>query len=739
MTPAASAISQGFSARWRKAALLGAMLQIGVGGTAWAKDATSDADPDAGAEADAQGNRAGDIVVTAQHRDTQLLKTPIAINAITSKQLEDSAVRRLNDLAGMAAGVTMPNQTLANQAIFIRGVGTAIASANPSVGVYIDDVYIPRPYGIGWYGSLPDVDQIEILHGPQGTLYGQSSSAGALKINSRTPDDHTKGLAELGIGNDNSREARGYISGAIVPGTLAASLAGAYIHRGGPDYNATLGRKVGKIDNLQLRGIVSYKPTSNFDAKLSVDYMRDRGEYRTAAPTTKPDGSPNSLRTTYSDIDPSQPYSGLGATLRLEYRPSDTVTLRSITAARGFDTTTPVDSDGLPTYKSGFIRDVNQRQISQEFQVLASLGRLDLTAGLSLYRERLNTDRWSWTNNAFSYIRSRNVAENAGAFVQADYKLTDKLTATAGVRLSIERREMDSGAWKSDAERDILANTYLLNGLHTTYRAALPKAALAYQWNPNLMSYVSFSIGQTTGGYNQAAPTGAVAAIPVDPEKVLAYEFGNKATFLGGKAYATATFYYNDYRDYQASLANPVLNGQVTAGTVVVNAGKATIYGGEFELGGQPLPRVDAHLSIAAMHSRFDSFENPTGAANTDYVGQALPFAPKFTLGASGTYTLPFASGASARFNGTVHHESSSFSEITTSRNLTKFPIQTYVDASIAVVSPGGHWTYSVTAKNLLGTNYRLPVAGAYSPSSGIYGFISNYPRQVMFRVRRDF
>lgn len=706
----------------RAAALAGAMLVASQGAAAWAEEA--------------DGEAPQDIVVTAQRRETALLKTPVAINAVTSKTLEENAVRRINDLGGLAAGVNIPNQTLANQSIFIRGVGTAIASANPSVGVYIDDVYVPRPFGVGWYGALPDIDQIEILHGPQGTLYGQSSSAGALKINSRTPTDETKGLIEAGVGNQNSYEARGYLSGGLVPETLAGSIAGAYVHRGGPDYNAFLGRHVGKLDNLQLRGILSYTPSEQFDAKLSVEYMRDRGEYRTTAPTTRPDGG---LRVTFSDTDPSQPYDGLAATLRLNYKLSDVVTLRSITAARGFETTTPVDSDGLPTFISGFVRNVDQRQLSQEFHLLADLGRLNLTGGLTLYRERLTTDRLSWNRNAFSYLKSRNVAKNAGIFLQADYELTDKLTATAGIRFSIEKREMDSAANQSNQAGDLLASIYRLEGLHKTFKAALPKASLAYQWTPDFLSYVSFAIGQTTGGYNQAAPTAAVARIAVDPEKVLAYEFGNKLTFLGGKAYATATVFYNDYRDYQASIANPILNGQVTAGTIVVNAGDATIYGGEFELGGQPLPRIDTRLSVSVLHSEFDSFLNPTGAANTNYVGQALAFAPKFTIGGSGTYTLPLADGAKVRLNGTVRHESSSYSEITTVRNITKFPRQTYVDGSIAFVTAEGGWTFSVTAKNLLDKDYRLPVAGGYSPAGGFTGFISNYPRQVVFRVRHDF
>lgn len=676
------------------------------------------------------------ITVTAQRRQSALMHTPVAVNAVTSAVLEEQAVRRINDLAGLAAGVNIPNQTLANQAIFIRGVGTAIASANPSVGVYIDEVYIPRPFGVGWYGSLPDIEQVEILHGPQGTLYGQSSSAGALKINSRRPTDEVRGLIEAGIGNDNSYETRAYLSGGILPGVLAGSIATAYVHRGGPDDNPHLGRKVGEIDNLQIRGILSYTPSDRFDARLSVDYMRDRGEYRTAAPINRLDGG---LRVTFSDIDPSQPYDGLGANLQLGYELTDNITLRSITAVRGFETTTPVDSDGLPEFISGFVRNVDQRQYSQELQLLGDFGRLDLTSGIVLYQENLTTDRWSWRQNTFSYIKSRNVAKNAGIYLQADYDLTDRLTATAGIRLSVERREMDSFARQSNANGDLLGYIYELEGLHETYHAALPKAALSYQWTPNFLSYVSFGVGQTTGGFNQAAPTATVASIPVDPEKVLAYEFGNKLTFLGGRAYATATFYYNDYRDYQASIANPILNGQVQSGTIVVNAGDATIYGAEFELGGKVTPRLDARLSVSLLSSEFDSFLNPTGAANTDYVGQDLAFAPEFTIGGSATYTHPLANGGELRINASVQHEASSYSEITTVRELTKFPRQTYVNGSIAYTTPGGDWTFSLTAKNLLDKDYRLPVAGGYSPAGGYLGFISNYPRQVVFRVRHDF
>src|SRR5690606_24602874 len=148
--------------------------------------------------------------------------------------------------------------------------------------------------------------------------------AGALKINSRRPTDEFRGLIEAGIGNDNSYETRAYLSGGILPGVLAGSIATAYVHRGGPADNPHLGRKVGEIDNLQIRGILSYTPSDRFDARLSVDYMKDRGEYRTAAPINRLDGG---LRVTFSDIDPSQPYDGLGANLQLGYELTDNITL----------------------------------------------------------------------------------------------------------------------------------------------------------------------------------------------------------------------------------------------------------------------------------------------------------------------------------------------------------------------------------------------------------------------------
>lgn len=677
-----------------------------------------------------------EIMVTATHKSTNIMRTPIAVNAISRSTLNDYEVRRLNDLAGMAAGVTIPNQTLANQGIFIRGVGTTIASSNPSVAVYIDDIYIPRPYGLGWYGSLPDISQIEILHGPQGTLYGQSSSAGALKINSIVPTDKTVRMLEGGVGTESSYDEQSYLAGSLVDNKVTGSLATAYEHRGGPDYNAYFHRAVGDIDNFQVRGTLNFTPTEDFDARITADYMRDRGEYRTTAPINYPNGG---LRTTFSNIDPSQPYDGGGIGIHLNYRPNRFLTLRSITGIRGFYTTTPVDSDGLPVNLSGFIRHVDQRQYSQEFQSVVHLGKLDLVSGILLYRENLGTNRTSWSKEQFSYISSNNMSQNIGLYSQADYKITPKLTLSAGLRYGINNTSLKSHANGLNAAGTIISNLYSINDLSTTYYALLPHASVSYQWTRSLFTYASFGVGQTTGGYNQAAPTLAIASIPVNPEDVLSYELGTKAAFFHNRLDLSVALFYSDYRNYQATIANPVFNGVQQAGTVVTNAGRASIYGSEIELRARPVERLETSLSVSYLHTRFDTFENPTGAASTNYVGDALPYAPSFTIRGGSTYRIPLHNHATVKLVGAVRYESSSFSEITSTRDLTKFPDQTYIDASVFYITPSQHWTYSVTSTNLAGRNYRLPVAGGCEPSAGYCGYISNYPRQVMFRVKHDF
>jgi iron complex outermembrane receptor protein len=676
-----------------------------------------------------------DVKVTAERRETSLQKTPVAVNSISADEIDQRGLRRLGDLNGLAAGVSTPTSSYnGTTAVFIRGIGTSRPIGNPSVGLYLDDVYIPRAFGGGFYGSLPDLERIEILHGPQGTLYGQNTSAGAVKFISLQPGDQKQAWVSVAAGNHNAVEARGYATAPIAPGLLSASVAYQHDQKGGEIHNYTTNSDVGITRNDQLRTIFRLTPSADFDATLSIDAMQFKQDY---VLSPDPRFRPGAGRDAYAYVNPTQDYQGGGLSLKLNARLDPNLSLRSISAWRTFKYTMPTDYDVAPTRIFGFTQDLDQEQLSQEFQLLGDYGRFNFITGLSLYREVFNVDRLSWTNNAYSILKSHNTTSSVGIFGQGNYKITDKLGVTAGLRLNRETKGMDASGYGSNINRAQLAQTFGVNGLEKTYNAATPKLSLDYQWTPDLLTYASWSKGQTSGGFNAAPGNAAVAAIPINTEKVTAYEIGIKDNAWNGRLKTSAAFFYNDYTDYQASITNPVINGVPVTGSVIANAGKAHTYGVELEAAFKPTTRFDGRASLTYLRTKFDEFSNPTGSSATNLNGKELPNAPKLTAAISGTYALPLKEAGVLRVTGAARYQTESYSDITAYRESTKYPSQTFIDAGAAYTTADGAWTLSLSVRNLLNKTYVLP--DTYNPSLNLYAVTYNPERQILLGLRRDF
>lgn len=724
------------SARGSRTVLATAVL-LGLGlaqAHAAATEGDALASDDVGAEGavEAQRERRAEldaIIVTAARREQNLLDVPVAVTAFGNEELTERGYRRLNDLKGMAAGVHAPDASEATQGIFIRGFGTSVQMANAAVGFYLDDVYLPRPYGTGWYGSLPDIERIEVLRGPQGTLYGQNTSAGAVKLVSRTPSEEFRAFGELSVGSRSLREVRAYVSGALTENT-AASIAVASLRQDGADTNVTLGRDVGRYNNDQIRFITQSRLGDRLSVRFSADYLDDSSDYRTTSPQNIANPAP---RTTYSDIDPAFTFRIGGASLTAEYAIDDASQLRSITAYRYADNSLPVDSDALPTYTSGFIQDLNQNQLSQEFQYLLTSGRWDLTAGLIGFRESFRVDRINWTNDNFTGLRSETSFESVGIYGQTDYRLNDATSFVFGLRAGYEKRHLDyADGYNSNVDWEYLGNRFHVEDLSRSYTSVSPRIGISHKLNDSNNVYVTLSRGTTSGGFNGAPGNAAVARISTDQSTATTYEAGLKSQFLDNRVLLTVAAYRNEYDDYQASITNPVFDGVQITGNVIQNAGDASSYGLDIEARAQITPRFDAALAVGLLRSEFDSYVNPSGASTSDYVGQALPNAPELAASLRLGYTLDFANGGSLRLHGSVRHLDEYYTAITPTREYTKYPTTTYVDGGVTYTTPSGQWRFTLDGHNLQDRDYILP---SFNDASFTY----NKPRSVQFRVSYDY
>jgi iron complex outermembrane receptor protein len=676
-----------------------------------------------------------EVKITAERRETKLQKTPITVNVLDDQTLARRGVAKLSDLAGLAAGVNIPSQWPNTQSVFIRGIGSSRPIGNPSVGWYLDDVYVPRSFGSSFIGSLPDIERIEVLHGPQGTLYGQNTSSGALKLITRQPTQDFNAWVSLGAGNQGQIESRGYLNGALKPDLLSGSLAVATSHLDGDVQNETLHRTVNGYGNQQLRGILKLTPENGLVATLTVDGLHGESAFSgSSSPLNYPGTGPRKNFSDYARTD--QTYDSGGVSLKLEGGLTDTLSWKSVSAWRAFDVTIPSD-DPYPTYLSGFDQDLEQRQLSQEFQLFGDYDRFNFITGLMLWHETFDMDRLSWSRNNFSIIDSASTTRSVGLYGQGTYHFTDALGLTVGLRLNREWRELDSAAYRSNVARERVAQTYAVEGLKRTYSAATPKVTLDYQWSPNLLTYATVAIGETAGGWNPAAATLAIAQVPVDPEKVTSYEVGFKSTTFDGRLRNNVALFYNDYENYQASINDPVINGQPVTGAVIVNAGQAHTYGAELESVFQASSGLDLHLNLAYLVARFDEFLNPTGAASTDFTGTDMPYAPRWSGSVGANYRHALESGAQLRTNLDYRVEDTSYSAVSATREFTRFPTTRYLDAGVSLTTASGAWTYSLTGKNLLNTTFQLP--GSYIPALGYQSATYNRRRQLLLTVRHDF
>ncbi|MFT4246624.1 MAG: TonB-dependent receptor [Pseudomonas sp.] len=669
-----------------------------------------------------------DVVVTAERRETELRRTSVSVSAIGAQQLQERAVHTLLDLAGQAAGITLPSLYSNQQYVFIRGIGNSRPAGNPSVGIYLDDVYLARQFGNS-YLDLPDIERVEVLRGPQGTLYGQNTSSGAIKITSSEPADAFFGSAYAGGGNYGAFESKLYLNGPLVEDTLKASLALSRRRNDGYYYNYTLDKRVNRYDTTQARLKLLYTPSDWLRLDFSLDETRDESDNTVATPIVTPRLR---SRTTLSGWDTATDQKHGGASLKLTADLDPQLTFKSITAYRRLEDDQPW-SDGKQTYASGsykFQQYIDWRQFSQEFQLLGEYERFDFIVGANAYDEHFDFDRfwiYNYGSTTYSVNRAWNTNKSVGVFGQLRYRVSDRLGIIAGARYSRERHEQDVDAWQSNAGRELLAQTFAISGQRVDFDALTPKLSLEYGWSPDLFGYATLAKGQTSGGWNYAPVASAtLATVPIDPEEVTSYELGLKSTDWGGRAQTNLSLFYNDYTGYQTNLTNPVIDGVQLTGTLLSNAGKAHTWGVELESFLQLSANLKTNLAASYLRTRFDEFLPAGTSSTTDYTGNELPYAPHLSASVGASYDTGLGSG-SLRLNGSVRWSDKYY---TGPENTYAVPRSTLVDAGVSYYLADSGLTFSFTVKNLLDKDYITPAATYYT---------YNNPRVWTAGVRYDF
>lgn len=454
------------------------------------------------AEPAAADDPGGDIVVTATRKETRLQSTPVAVSVIDDEFRKTQNVITTRDLAGQIPGLyTAPSGiTPLTNTFFIRGIGNSDPIFDPTVGVYIDDVYLPR--AINGMSDLTDVERVEVLRGPQGTLFGANSAGGAIRYVTRSPTDKFELNGDVGYGNYNTVNTHGYVAGGLIPGLLAASVAIAHDQHDGYTWNPSQQGRVNDQNTTGGRIKLLITPSANLKITLTADGTIDHSQAAQYVATTYNATNPalsglgaitgGTLYrpTSFAAYRPNVSYAGRypvnhsrsgGISGRIDYDIGTNLSFHSITALRGF-AQDPVNynNDGqnrLP-YNSAQPRPIelsdnyityNQKSFTQELQLQGNWNRFDFTAGLYYLFEDFRSDRVGYvtglpqTDTAlpaapFDQI-GRTVTRNYSAYLQGNYHLTDRLTLTAGGRYIIIRRAFDFRGVNDDLDGKVIDPT----------------------------------------------------------------------------------------------------------------------------------------------------------------------------------------------------------------------------------------------------------------------------------------
>ncbi len=684
------------------------------------------------------------VKVTARRRDEWLQDVPVAISAFSEQQLSDL---QADDISGIQHAV--PNLYLdqgdgANAVVYMRGVGQndSLAFADPGVGIYVDDVFIARSQAA--FLELFDVDRIEVLRGPQGTLYGRNTIGGAIKFVSSPPPRTPKGYLEVGAGNYDQRVLKASFGGPLVKDTLNGKVAMAYSSRDGYARNTVDGKSDGDKDSLSARAALDWKPGDRLQVLFSVDGKRDRPDTsRSPVRETEITGATSAGLVTYPKA--TDPYvvdvnaNGLsdltayGASVTARYQMSDSVMIESITAYRDMDFDLNLDTDGSPLPILDILLKEKQDQFSQELRASYDAGgALTGTAGLYYFHDDDTTfsgvDNGSATIFGFpvtlfgfpssSLAETKQVTKSYAAFADVSYNISEKLAVSAGLRYTYEEktsgREFENFF---DPTVSVINNTppFLAGAgvagtpIHgkADFDAVTPRFSLSYKPGSDVLLYASAARGFKSGGFDGRATTD-FSFQPFKPEFVWTYEAGAKTGWMDGRLVFNAAYFYSDYTDMQVTSfgADPVSGVFVS---LFSNAAAATIQGLEFELAAQPTPNLSVNASLGLLDANYDKFSTLVGGVVTDVSYRSLVNSPEVNASAGVTWTRPVADDLDLVLHGDANHRSSLATEITDSPVLRQ-RAYTLLNAFVGLRSARDKWELRAGVKNI--SNEKVHVQG---------------------------
>ena len=645
------------------------------------------------------------IIVTAQRRAESTTDVPISLTVRNEEQLQKLGIDTIRDLHVGTPGLRIDRNGISVQPS-IRGI-TAL-DGNPgndaNVALYVDGVYRPNPAANNI--DLPDVEQVEVLKGPQGTLFGRNATGGAIRISTMRPSFTPKGSVTLGYSSFDTYMAKGFVTGPINEDTLAVGLSAYYENSDGYLDDLTNGGKpTGGLESLLVRGKLLFQPSDSFEVLLSAHYS-DRSDETLHG---QPFAGNTSARGIDGVIIPIKPYDvanngnprvdveefsfSANATLDLGF-----ADLNSITAYNDVDVYSPVESDYTNINLQLFYNYTKQETFSQEFTLSSNgEGPLQWLAGVFYYDDDAAYYPLKVVTSGFPFdIFGRQTTEAWSGFGELTYEVVPNLTLIAGLRYSNEKRAL-SGAFGVKDYPPIADKTF---------DSFTPRLSARYELPSGANLYATFSQGFKSGGFSASS----LNPVPFNPEKVSAYEVGFKSAPSGPVRGSVAAFYY-DYTNQQVQAATTLENGTTVGATT--NAASSEIYGAEFEGSARLTSEFSLMATVSVLHARYSDYPNAfaqtpiiqdgvvclcgNSGANIDATGNQLVRAPDFTASVTADYTKEIAAGTISA-SATYYHSDSFFF---TPDNRVGQPAYDTLGARLSFTTADENWTLAVWGKNL--------------------------------------
>ncbi len=654
------------------------------------------------------------VVVTAEHRSEDIQKTPIAITAVTGAALSSKGITNVTGLNQMVPGLSIASTGNAAQ-IGIRGIVSTNDTevGDPAVAFNVDGVYLARSRSA--LGSFYDINRVEVLRGPQGTLYGRNATAGAINVITNKPSlDGYAMSASLGYGSYNALNTTGMVN---IPLTDTLAIRGAFSSDRHDGYsNNAPARPVDNLDAVGGRAEALWQPTNDFKAVLTLDFFHDSGlgsGVVSAHPLGTYAGGTAPYRFPVSH-DGYNDETAKGVTLTADwnlhfatltyvgnYRSDDEHSYGG-SAATGPAGTSCATANSADCQNLTFFSLENQT--SHELRLGNSEGALKWVLGLYYFHENNNVFFGIAPIagiNSLAFVQPSVAETSKAVFGQATYSITDSFRLTGGLRYTEDNKARTGATMGFGA---VVGETYVggfplnLNAANFNWSKLNWRAGAEYDLTENSMLYGSVSTGYKAGGYGDGAPPNNN---PYRPENVTDYEIGVKNTLFNHHLILNVDGFYDTYKDFQASGIG-LVSGQPSL--VTINAGAAKIYGVELESQALLTDFDQLNFSVAYLHARFTSFLLPLGDSfhNTavDYAGDPLSHSPDWTLNMGYQHQFVLGSGASITARGNLQWVDTQNLDYHNFA-LTQIPSYTRSDLTVTYASADGHWEAMAYVRNL--------------------------------------